>query len=97
MRRTLAVLVLGLLAACGPIPVEQAERACLDDARRAAGPTGEIGIGLTTEGARARGKVEISSDWLMGRDPSAVFDTCVVQRSGQMPGRPLHAQPGWRR
>ena len=85
------------VAACGPIPVEQAERVCIDEARRAAGPTGEIGIGMTTDGARARAKVEISSDWLLGRDPSAIFDRCVVQRSGQMPTRPLSAQPGWRR
>jgi hypothetical protein len=90
-------VVLGL-AACGPIPVEQAERVCLDEARRAAGPTGKIGLGVTSDqGARARARVGISSDWILGRDPSAIFDRCVLQRSGQMPTRPLAAQPGWRR
>lgn len=93
-----AAAVLLLVSACGPIPVDQAERACIESARSAAGPRGEIGLGMTSDsGARARAKVEISSDWLMGRDPSAVFDACVVQRSGQMPTRPLSAQPGWRR
>ncbi len=95
MRRAVPLLLL-LLAACGPVPVQQAERMCIDEARAARGPTGEIGMGVTTDGPRARVKVAVSSDWLLGRDPAAIFDRCVVQRSGQMPSRPLHEQPGWR-
>ena len=38
----------------------------------------------------------MTSDYIMGRDPSEVFTRCVVNRSGQMPTRPLTAQPGWR-
>ena len=49
LRRTLSVLLapalLGL-AACGPVSVEQAERACLDAARDARAPRGEVGFGV---------------------------------------------------
>jgi hypothetical protein len=42
-------------------------------------------------------ELEITSDFLMGRDPSAVFETCVMQKSGQLPSRPLSQMPGWTR
>ncbi|MDQ7776521.1 hypothetical protein [Paracoccus aminovorans] len=89
-------LLLGL-AACAPIPVEQAERACLADARDATGPRTEMGIGVGSHGVRG-GFVQIgvSSDYIMGRDPSQVFQECVQRRSGQVPTRPLYEQPGWR-
>ncbi len=92
----LLVPLLGL-AACAPIPVEQAERACLSDARDATGPRTEMGIGVGSHGYRG-GYVNIgvSSDYIMGRDPSQVFSNCVQRRSGQMPTRPLYEQPGWR-
>lgn len=89
--------VLAPLAACGPLPVDQAESICIDEARSAAGPRGEIGVGTTSRGPAARLEVEISSDYLFGADPSAIYDRCVVQRSGQLPTRPLYQQPGWRR
>lgn len=100
LHRTLAILLapalLGL-AACGPVPVAQAERTCLEAARDARGPRGEIGVGAGSGGFRG-GYVSIgvSSDYLSGRDPSEVFDNCVRRRSGQMPTRPLYDQPGWR-
>lgn len=93
----LLVLALPGLAACAPIPVDQAERACLASARDAMGPRTEMGVGIGSHGVR-RGYVQvgISSDQIMGRDPSAVFQDCVLRRSGQMPARPLYDQPGWR-
>ena len=89
-------LLLGL-AACAPIPVEQAERACLADARDATGPRTQMGIGVGSHGYRG-GFVQIgvSSDYIMGRDPSKVFQDCVIRRSGKLPERPLYEQPGWR-
>lgn len=95
----IALLPLLLLTACGPVPVERAERQCLRDAELAARPRGEVVIGVLGGGGgtRAAGSVEleISSDYIVGRDPSDVFNRCVVRRSGQIPTRPLADQPGW--
>lgn len=96
---SLALLPLGLVA-CGPVPVAQAEQSCLRDARLAERPRGEValGVGSGPHGTRSVGRVtlEVTSDYVMGRDPAKVFDRCVVNRSGQMPSRPLSDQPGWR-
>ena len=96
-----AALALSGLAACGPVPVQQAERNCLDSARAATGPRGELSVGVGTDGHRVRPvtgiSLSISSDAIMGRDPADVFNNCVVRQSGQMPTRPLYDQPGWRR
>ena len=96
----LAVLILApaiALAACGPIPVNRAEEQCLDRARLAAKPRGMISAGVNSNGDAMGGlKLEVSSDYLMGRDPSAIFDTCVYQKSGQPPTRPLYSFPEWR-
>lgn len=96
---TLPMLALPLagLAGCGPMPVDQAERVCLREAERAVGVTGQVGLGVGSDGARASSfEVEVSSDYILGRDPSDVYNRCVVQRSGQMPTRALIDQPGWR-
>lgn len=98
MRRiALAPLPLLILAACGPIPVADAERACVERANLALHPRGEVGVGVNSHGQTAAHlELNVSSDYLMGRDPSAVFNTCVQQKSGQFPTRPLYDQPGWR-
>lgn len=92
--------VLVALAACGPLPVEQAERSCVDNARAATGPRGGVQMGVASDGHRTRSytglTLSVSSDYIMGRDPAAVFDNCVRRASGQAPTRPLSAQPGWR-
>jgi len=91
------VLIFLVLAACGPLSVAEAERQCLERARLAERPRGEVSVGMTSNGKAAAGlDVTISSDYIMGRDPSAVFDSCVVGRSGEMPSRPLSQQPGWK-
>jgi hypothetical protein len=95
--RKLALLIPLALTSCGPIPVQQAERQCLDRARLAQQPRGEVGIGIGT-GGRAVSNIEInvSSDFILGRDPSAVFATCVMQKSGQAPTRSLSSFPEWK-
>lgn len=85
------------LAACAPVPVAQAERGCLDEARGARAPQTEVGFGVGSHGVRGGFvQVGLSSDYIMGRDPAEVFNQCVQRRSGQMPSRPLYEQPGWR-
>ena len=95
--RALALLpVACLLAACetGPIPVEQAERQCAERAWNATRPQSSVGIGVGTDGHRtwtgAGISIGVSSDYLQGRDPNEVYTSCVVQRSGQYPTRPLY-------
>ncbi|MFH5775697.1 hypothetical protein [Paracoccus broussonetiae] len=85
------------LTACAPVPVDQAERSCLTAARDASGPRTEAGFGVGSDGFRGGYfSVGVSSDYMAGRDPSEVFEDCVLRRSGQPPSRPLYEQPGWR-
>jgi hypothetical protein len=90
------LLAAGLLAACGPVPVEQAEKMCLREAELAAAPRGEVGVGVGSGGARTRVKLELSGDYIMGRDPSQVFARCVSNKSGQLPTRPLTSRTDWK-
>lgn len=94
MQRVVPLLL--LLAACGPVPLAQAERYCVDRARLAQQPRGEFAVGVGSDGRPSTGfSVEVTSDYLAGNDPAAVYDSCVRQRAGQAPSRPLSAQPGW--
>lgn len=95
VRRSFAVSALLLLAACSPMTVAEAERQCLERARLAAQPRGEVVVGAGTEGPFAGVAVRVSSDYITGRDPSAVFDSCVMTKAGQAPSRPLYQMPGW--
>lgn len=93
---SLAMVLLSPLAACGPIPVEDAERACVETANLAKRPRGQVGLGIGSDGKAAAGlDVTVSTDFITGRDPSEVFNSCVMSRSGQFPTRPLTDQPGW--
>lgn len=77
-----------LLLACGPVSVEQAERECLDRARLAQKPQVEVFLGVNNKGEVLKGgSIGVSTDFLAGRDPSAVFNDCVKSRSGQFPTR----------
>ncbi len=67
---------------------QQAERECFERARLAQQPRGTLYVGTNTDGdALASADVQISSDFLLGRDPSAIYDTCVMSKSGQAPSR----------
>lgn len=103
IRAAALVLSLPLVAGfsgCGPVPVHQAEASCLRDAELAARPRGSVAVGAIGGGgsthAAGRVELELSSDYLRGRDPSSVFNSCVQRRSGEFPTRALVDQPGWR-
>ena len=92
-----ALIPLILLAACGPISLAEAERQCFDRARLAQQPRGEVAVGMTSDGRAAGGlELTVTSDYLMGRDPAAVYDACVMAKSGEPPSRPLYARPDWK-
>ncbi len=84
------------LAACGPVSVEQAERECLERARGTLHPRGTVALGGSTTGAVARVDLDVSSDFLAGRDPSAVYEGCVIRKTGQAPRQPLYMIPDWK-
>jgi len=94
-----AVSLLAMLSACGPIPVDQAERVCLRDAELARAPQTNValGVGTGSGGTHSFGRInmQISGDYIAGRDPAQVFDNCVMRRSGELPQRGLGEQPGW--
>ena len=90
MRGRAALLALAALAACGPISPEAAADRCEERARAAASPLREVGIGVNSQrGVIANAEIELTSDFLQGRDPQVVYEQCVRQLTGQGPIRPL--------
>jgi hypothetical protein len=88
MIRVLVVLgAVAVLSGCGPMPVAQAEQQCEERARLATGPRGTVGIGIGSGGPVGSLDVTVSSDFLRGSDPVAVYDRCVRNLSGQGPTR----------
>jgi hypothetical protein len=93
----MTVVLLPLIAACGPMSVSQAERQCVLRARQAVNPLAGSSVGMGSEGLYIDNvQLSVSSDFLRGSDPSTVFDTCVIQKSGQLPTQPLTSRPDWR-
>lgn len=93
----LLAAALPVLTACGPMSLAEAERQCFERARLAKQPRGEVTVGATSAGRAAAGlELNVSSDFLMGKDPSAVYESCVMQKAGEPPSRPLYMRPDWR-
>lgn len=94
MRAAALMLVPLALAACGPETLAQAESNCAQEARLAERPRGEGYVGFGSGGTRRAGLgIEISSDYLAGRDPEKVWQSCVHRRSGQIPSRSYNTLP----
>jgi len=97
MIRRLPLVALVLVAACGPMTLAEAERQCFERARLAKQPRGEIGVGASSDGRKAASfELNVSSDFLLGKDPSAVYDSCVMSKAGEAPSRPLYMRPDWK-
>lgn len=89
MMRLSGVVLLLAAAACTPITPERAADRCEERARAAQGP--EVGLTLGTnsnDGPFASGSISISSDAIRGRDPLAVYESCVFNLTGEPPIRP---------
>ena len=95
MKRSVVLML--LLASCGPVSHPQAERACFERARLAQQPRGTVGVGVNSNG-KTSGllDLQVSTDYLQGRDPAAVYDQCVYQKSGLPPSQPLYSRPDWK-
>lgn len=76
----MTVLFCVTLSACGPPSPEAMQRLCADRARAAAGPAGTVGFGIGSGGLATDLDVTISSDYIAGRDPQDVFDSCMARR-----------------
>lgn len=84
------------LASCGPMSLERAEDACFDRSRLAHQPRGKLNIGASTGGGPyVGGEVTITSDYIQGRDPAALYDACVFRKSGKPPSQPLYSRDDW--
>ena len=86
-----ALVLILLLSACEPtfMSGEQAADICEKQARAAQGPTGSVTIGMNSQsGPSLEGAIGVNSNFLQGRDPMQVYDSCVFQRTGQDPIRP---------
>jgi hypothetical protein len=85
------------LSACGPMSLAQAERQCFERARLAQQPRGEVTVGASSDGRTSAGlKLNVSSDFILGRDPAAVYESCVMSKAGEPPSRPLYMRPDWK-
>jgi len=70
------------------ISSEVAATRCEARARAAQGPTGEVVFGVNNRtGASTSASIGISSDFMQGRDPNAVYDRCVLEMTGAGPIR----------
>ena len=89
--KTCAALLLSAIAACAPAPIEPERVAeiCEERARAAQGPTGGVTIGTNSRtGGFGALEIGLSSDFLAGRDPVDVYESCVFDRTGSTPIRP---------
>lgn len=91
-RPALAIFVVAaILSACAPTPMrmDRAMEICSDRARDALGPRGFIAAGASSTGASYTSiGIGIHSDFLLGRDPEAIYQQCVLARTGELPPRP---------
>jgi hypothetical protein len=77
-----------------PVSVEEGMAECTYRARSAIKPDVRVGVGVGTGGYHGGGVfggigIEMSGDYLKGRSPNEVYETCVVDRSGEKPTQPL--------
>jgi len=93
-RAVFAFCALLVISACGPMDLDQAEKACIPDAQLAQHPRGSVALGMGSDGqAGASITLGLSADYLMHRNPNDVYAACVHQRAGQAPTRPFSAMP----
>ena len=87
--RSVVLLSAALVTACTPISLERAADRCEERARAAQGPQIGLTLGANSDsGPFASGSIGISADAIRGRDPVAVYESCVFNLTGELPIRP---------
>jgi len=89
MRMIGVILTCGALASCGGVVnPDIAAKRCEDRARAAMGPTGQVAVGVNSNtGGFTKARIGVSTDFLRGRDPDAVYDACMLQLTGEQAAR----------
>lgn len=89
MRYIALGIALIVAAGCSPITPERAADRCEERARAAQGPQIGLTLGANSEsGPFAGGSIGISADAIRGLDPIAVYESCVMNLTGEPPIRP---------
>jgi len=95
MMKPMCVAVAAMMgvSACAdtkPISVERAMALCKERAYKALKPDVRVGVGIGGGGhVRTGVGITLSSDYIQGRDPEEIYETCVVAKSGEEPTQPL--------
>ncbi|MBE0412014.1 hypothetical protein [Yoonia sp.] len=79
------------LAGCAKTPPtpEEAAETCEKRAQAAQAPEVGVTIGASSsDGPFASASIGLSADLLRGRDPIEVYQSCVINLTGQLPIRP---------
>ncbi|SIS64871.1 hypothetical protein [Phaeovulum vinaykumarii] len=93
----LAGPALALAACAASMPRDRAEEVCFEEARLALHPRGQVALGVASgRGLVSKVEIDLSSAYLMGRDPAEVYARCVKSKSGQPPSRPLYSRTDWK-
>jgi hypothetical protein len=92
MRLTGLIVVLAVLGAGGPPTQPQAqhgEAQSSQEARGAAGPTGQVAVGVSSSnGLRSGISIGVTDDFLRGHDPAVVYAACYIRLTGAAPLTP---------
>ena len=91
MIRVSAFAMMCALAGCAATPPtpEEAAQICEKRAQAAQAPTGGVTVGVNSETGVSTGiRIGLSGDLLRGRDPLEVYESCVIDLTGQPPIRP---------
>ena len=82
-------MALAGLAACSPYRSPRlAADECEARAQAAKGIVRQVRVGISSNGPAAGATLGVTSDYLRGRDPQVVYETCVFEKTGQGPIRP---------
>jgi hypothetical protein len=89
MMRFVPFIALLAATACAPMTPERAADRCEERARAAQGPEVGLRMGVSNRsGVFGGASIGISADSIMGRDPLAVYESCVMNLTGELPIRP---------